>query len=287
MDVEQRHHAHGHIIVRERIAASDVLRRDGKVRVLQRNALRTPRAAARVQHQGDVVHRRRRCRCAASHTAQAGRAGCIDVDPENWNAVACGSTRVVCSFRRENQDLRGRVFQIETELVFLVRGVQRSGRSGDRRGQKRHDRRQAVRQGRRNSIAAAHAGGGELLGNGQHLRAQCSVGHADVLFGKDDGDLVGRRSLDQLAQRVRNGCRIVHDAFVRMMSTRSRKTPPAQRTIGDASTDRAAGRSPRAPRLAHFPHTIPRSRASGTAHTQPVNVWVGCCERSAWGQTQV
>ena len=136
VDVEQRHHAHGHIIVRERIAASDVLRRDGKVRVLQRNALRTPRAAARVQHQGDVVYRRRRCRCAASHTAQAGGAGCIDVDPENWNAVACGSTRVVCSFRRENQDLRGRVFQIETELVFLVRGVQGSCRSGDRRGQK-------------------------------------------------------------------------------------------------------------------------------------------------------
>ena len=43
---------------------------------------------------------------------------------ENWNAVACGSTRVVCAFRRENQDLRGRVFQIETELVFLVRRVQ-------------------------------------------------------------------------------------------------------------------------------------------------------------------
>ena len=48
------------------------------------------------------------------------------------NAVACSSTRVVCPFRRENQDLRGRVFQIETELVFLVGGVQGSCRSGDR-----------------------------------------------------------------------------------------------------------------------------------------------------------
>ena len=60
MDVKQRHHAQRHIVGAERVAARDVLRRDREVGVGQRHALGPSRAAAGVQHQRDVVHRRRR-----------------------------------------------------------------------------------------------------------------------------------------------------------------------------------------------------------------------------------
>ena len=50
----------------------------------------------------------------------------------------------------------------------------------DRRGKKRHNHRQTVRQRDADAIAAADAGGRELFRDGLHLIAQCAVGeHGD------------------------------------------------------------------------------------------------------------
>ena len=82
--------------------------------------------------------------------------------------------------------MRVGVLEIEAELLFLVGRIERRRGAGDRRGQKRDDRRQAVRQRDADAIASADAGGGELFRERPHLIGQSGVGDGDVLFRKDE-----------------------------------------------------------------------------------------------------
>ena len=106
MYVEERHDAQRHVVAGQRVAARDVLRGDRQVRVRQGNAFGASGAAARVQHERDVVGRRRRDRVAAGHPRQPDGAGGIDVDLEDGHANAGGAAGGLTLSRRHDEDLR-------------------------------------------------------------------------------------------------------------------------------------------------------------------------------------
>ena len=111
---------------------------------------------------------------------------------------------VVEAVGRQQQHLGVRVLEVEAELVFLVRGIQRRGGSGHRRGEERHDVRQAVRQRHADAVAAVHAGGRQRFRHGLDLRAQFAVRDSNVLLRRDDRRPVGGNRLDQTEQRLRS-----------------------------------------------------------------------------------
>ena len=100
-------------------------------------------------------------RASAGHAGQTHGPVGVHLDRQHGHAIAGRAARLVGPFGRKEQDACVRIFEIETELVLLVRGVERRGRAGHRGGEKRDDSRQPVGQGDADAIAAADAGGGQ------------------------------------------------------------------------------------------------------------------------------
>ena len=101
--------------------------------------------------------------------AEADGARGVHVDRQNRHAIAGGAPRLVGAAGRKNQHARPGVLEVEAELVFLVRGVQRRRGTRYRGGEKRHHHRQPVGQRDADAIAAADAGRRELFRDGLHL----------------------------------------------------------------------------------------------------------------------
>ena len=201
--VKERHDAQRHVARGQVVRAGHVTRRNRQVRVRQRHALRASGAAARMQDQGDVVRARRLVGLPPGPVDRHASVA-IKIDRDDRHLARLRrAPRIVGTRRRQEQHLRARVFEKEAELFFPVRRIQRRGRARLRRGEKRHDGRQAVRQGHADAVAAADTLGGQCLGDASDLIAQVAVRDAQVLFRKDDGRLVGRAGGEQAEQRGR------------------------------------------------------------------------------------
>ena len=156
-----------------------------------------------MQDERDVVRRRWH---DGSPSDGAGRAGKGDgsrgvhVDGENPDAIAGGPPCLFEAVGRKDQDPRAGVFEVEAELFFRVRRVQRRRRARDRCGQDRHDHRQTVRQRDADAIAAPDAGGRELFRDGLHLVAQRAVADTEMVLGKNDRGLFGRAVFQQFEE---------------------------------------------------------------------------------------
>ena len=192
MHVEQRHDAERDIVGAEPIAARDVARRDGQVRVGERHALGTSGTAARVQNERDVAHRGRRRRAVRAVGRRPGdlhRAARIHLDRQDGNAIAGRAPGLLRAGRRKEQHAGVGVLEVEPELVFLVTRIERRRGSGHRRREKRDDRRQAVGQRHADAIAPPDAGRRKRGRDCLDLRSQPAVAHTEVLLWKNDRGL--------------------------------------------------------------------------------------------------
>ena len=111
-----------HIVGPQLIAPRDVSRGDRQVRVRQRHALGTARAAAGVQDQRDVVDARGRCISAALDARDTNRSARIHVDGEDSDAITGGAARLVRALARKHKDVRVRVLDVAALSIAL--GVQ-------------------------------------------------------------------------------------------------------------------------------------------------------------------
>ena len=209
--VKQRHHAQRHVVRRELVVPCDVAGGNRQVRVRERHALRTSGAAARVQHERDIVNVGRRDGAPTRDAGERDRARVVQLDAENRHAIAGSATRIVGPVGWKNEHLCRGVFEVEAELVFLVARIQRRGGARHRRGEERHDHRQAVRQRDADAIAAANAGRRQLLRDGVHLIAKRTVGDAQMLFRESNRSRACGRTTDQIHQRKRRGRRRGHE----------------------------------------------------------------------------
>ena len=164
--VKQRHHAHRHVVGRSaRNAArrSAPKSRDSRASAARASAGRCCRwcAASSATSSSDGGGKRTAVGDAPSSDTRPER---IHVDRQHRDAFARGAACFFSAVRRQHQDFRVRVLEVEPEFLFLVRRVQRRGRARHRRGEKRDDHRQAVRQRDADAVAAADPCGGERLG---------------------------------------------------------------------------------------------------------------------------
>ena len=199
VDVKERHHAERHVLGAERVAARNVLCRDGEVGMAERHALRASGAAAGVQDERHIVQGRRGDRCASRHIAERHHAARARLHRQDRHGSS-GRAGLVHTVRRQQQHLGAGVLEEKSELVFLVAGVERGCRARHRRGQERHHRRQTVGEGHADAVAAADAECRQCLGQVLHLAAQLAIGDADVLLGQDDRGPIGWNRVEQAGE---------------------------------------------------------------------------------------
>ena len=130
MDVEQRHGAQRHIVRLQVVGPHDVADRNRKIGVLERHALGPSRAAARMENQGDIVRGGSR----SGALGAAPRQPHLTVRPNRrrtrGHLIACGLARLVPALGGNDEQLRVRVFQEETKLLFPITRIERSGGPG-------------------------------------------------------------------------------------------------------------------------------------------------------------
>ena len=188
MNMKQRHHAQGNIVGREVVCFGHVAARDRHILVHQRHALGASRASAGVQHQRDIVacgHGNRNAFGSIhnAHIALRVHIHGIHRDIQLLGGAPC----VFRAFRRRQQDLGRRVFQVEAEFVVPIGRVQRRGGPGHGSGQKRDDRRQAVGQHIGHAVASPDAHSGQRFSHFFYLAAQGIIGYGGPGLRNNDG----------------------------------------------------------------------------------------------------
>ena len=201
MHVKERHHAERHVVLRQRVAAGDIARRDREVPVAERHALRPPGAAAGVKDQCHVIDRRRRDRLALRDALDGDPAVRVGIDDQHANALCLRrGAGIGQALGRKQDHLRVGVVEIELELFVLVSRVERRRGRGHRRGQERDDAGEAVRHRHADPIASLDAGGSQRFGERGDVLSQRGVTDLQVLFGNDDRGVCRRHRIGQPEQ---------------------------------------------------------------------------------------
>ena len=183
MNMKQGHRTERHVVRREGVAASDVPGGNRQVRMRQRHSLRSARAATRVQHQRDIVRRRRDEGLPSRPIGDRHVARRRDRDREDANPITGRAARRFRTVRGNDQHASVGVLEVKPEFVLFVRRIEGRGAPRGRGGEKRHDHRQAVRQRDRDAVASPDSDRGERLGESLHLAAERAVSDPTILFG--------------------------------------------------------------------------------------------------------
>ncbi len=201
--MEQRHHAQRDILISQAVSRDDVRRRRRDVAMPDRHPLGPPRAPAGMQHQRDVVARRRRSRLPMRSAHNAYNSVGVHFQRVHRNAQRRRSlARRLRPFRHAQQDLGVGVFQKEGELLLAIARIQRRRRPRHGPRQETYHGRQSVRQHRRHAISAPDPHGCQIVRHSYHLLAQRIVGHADSSLWQQKCSVPGWCHLDQFEKSV-------------------------------------------------------------------------------------
>ena len=159
--MKQRHGTKRHVFRGERVGIRNIFCRCSDVGMADGNALRASRAPAGVQHQryivraGEIRGARRPRR-----VLQPDKSIFVHQDRVDRDFTQGRLARSIRSLRRADQNFRGRVFQIKTEFIFTISGIERGGRSRQGRGKKAYNRRQAAGHHGRHAVTTADSRAG-------------------------------------------------------------------------------------------------------------------------------
>ena len=199
MHMEERHHAKRDVVGSEAVGLDDVADRRDEVGLFERHALGASGAAARMQHERDIV-RRRRHRCPARAAGGEPHAAIDNADVDDRYRFAGRASRVLSAILRKHQQTCLGVLEVEAKLILAIARIQWRRRPRHCRAEETDDGRQSVWKGHGHAVAARDAQPGKRVRHVLHLLPQRGIADPRPILGENKGRPLARDRLEQFQQ---------------------------------------------------------------------------------------